>query len=129
VDFVELGALTHFDIATNAVCVYLMVYMRITNVSTTNTRMIALCVEKTCSLHVNLHRIFLVATPYMLTVFDNWLVLIIDAQFAKRPSSHLQQWQPHGMQGHGISQSNRCQRSFKELSILCATIARRKAMA
>ena len=102
VAFVELGELMLFDIVTNAVCAYPLACMQTTNVSKTNTRTIVLYVEKICSPHVSLRRIFLVAMRYMLTVFESWLVLITDARFVKKLLFHRNQWQLHGTQERGI---------------------------
>ena len=84
--FVVSVASKHFVTAMNVACAYQSVSLRRINVSRISTRTIVQCVEKICSRRDNHHKIYPVVMPFMLTVFANWLVLIIDALFAKRLS-------------------------------------------
>ena len=121
-----LEAWTPFAIATNVVCVFLLVYLTLINVSKTSIKIIVPYAERTCFLLANLHKIYHADMQFMLIAFENLLDLTTAAQYARKRSYHNSQWQLHGKLVLETLLNTPCLVICSALLISCAMIAKQR---
>ena len=117
-----------FATVMNAACAFQSASLTLINASRTSTRITVPCAEKICSLPASRRKICLAVMLSMLTVLENWPVLIIVVLSAKRRLSRSNPWQLHGRLVPGILRSIPCLVTCSVLSTLCATIVKRRVI-